>query len=481
MNTIEHVQESVAAERESYIPYSREELIDLCIEDGRLGAEDVPRFRAFCEILAAHYNFQFHKKLETLKRNYAPFDPDGVDNSEVVTEAVGSKMHVERFAETMREVLESANYTQLDDMAIHEAIENTALIDLKTEVDFNDFDEVVFYYRNAKPTSIELKRFYFWKRKVETDVFSHVVLGIKYKDAAYFHEQEQPIDKLNFTPGLMYLYMYKNIPRYDLELLFPNVQMRMNLIDQLMFVVPALGAGVMVLMKALPNLLLVLALVLFLTMGPTWVESIGVQEDQIKDFTPVLFAFFSLSAALGGFAFKQYSGYQTRRMKFMKDVTDTLFFKSIANNSSVFHTIVDLAEEEEAKEIILIYYHLLTSNVGCDPARLDATIEAWLAEKGAPSVDFDMNMVLKHMQAVRATMTVNGSSTMRETALLEFDDNGDCQVLSLLDAKRLLDKLWDDAFNYNGVDVSSSTNGSDPGLARHESSADFNRVIHQGL
>lgn len=438
------------AAREAFIPYSREELIELCIEDGRLAADDVPRFRAFCEILAAHYNFQFHKQLETLKRNYAPFDPDGAEHAAGVTEAVASDLRVERFAETLRTVLESANYTKLDDMAIQEAIANTALIDLQTEVDFNDFEEVVFYYREAKPTTLELTRFYLWKRKVATDIFSQVVLGIKYKNAAYFHAQKRKLDKLNFTPGLMYLYMYKNIPRYDLELLFPNVQLRMNLIDRLMFVLPALGAGVMVLMKALPNLLLVVALILFLTMGPAWITSIGVHEEQIKDFTPVLFAFFSVAAALGGFAFKQYSGYQTRRMKFMKDVTDTLFFKNLATNSSVFHTVIDSAEEEEAKEVILVYYHLLTTDVGCDPAELDAAIEAWLAEKGAPAVDFDMTTVLRNMQAVHATLATRASTQPRDTALLEIDDDGDCRVLCLLDAKRLLDKLWDEAFDYDG-------------------------------
>ena len=440
----------VERKREAFIPYSREELIELCIADGRLATEDIPRFRAFCEILAAHYNFLFHKQLETLKRNYAPFDPDGVDHSAMLTEAVASDLRVERFAETLRAVLESANYTKLDDLAIHEAIANTALIDLQTEVDFNDFEEVVFYYREAKPTTLELKRFYFWKRKVATDIFSQVVLGIKYKNAAYFHQQKRKLDKLNFTPGLMYLYLYKNIPRYDLELLFPNVQLRMNLIDRLLFVLPALGAGVMMLMKALPNLLLVLALILFLTMGPEWLAETGVHEEQIKDFTPVLLAFFSVAAALGGFAFKQYSGYQTKRMKFMKDVTDTLFFKNLATNSSVFHTVIDSAEEEEAKEVILVYYHLLTTDVGCDPAELDAAIERWLAEKGAPAVDFDMAMVLQNMQAVHATLATKASSQPRETALLEIDDDGDCRVLCLLDAKRLLDQLWDEAFDYNG-------------------------------
>ena len=100
--------------------------------------------------------------------------------------------------------------------------------------------------------------------------------------------------------------------------------------------------------------------------------------------------------------------------------------------------------------MILVYYHLLTTDVGCDPAELDAAIERWLAEKGAPAVDFDMAMVLQNMQAVHATLATKASSQPRETALLEIDDDGDCRVLCLLDAKRLLDQLWDEAFDYNG-------------------------------
>jgi hypothetical protein len=53
------------------------------------------------------------------------------------------------------------------------------------------------------------------------------------------------------------------------------------------------------------------------------------------------------------------------------------------------------------------------------------------------------------MQAIHTTMCTKASAQPRTTALLEIDDNGDCRVLCLLDAKRLLDKLWDEAFDYN--------------------------------
>lgn len=434
---------AVVVERESFIPYTREELVDLCLADGKLSTEDAPKFRAFCELLAAYYNFHFHQHLETLKANYAPFDPDNGHRT-AGAEAIASDIKEERFIEALRYTLECANYRALDDMAMHEAIANSALVDLKTEIDFNDFDHVVFYYRGATPTTIELKRFYIWKRKIETALFTNVVLGIKFKEASYFHAQKRKVEKLNFTPGLMYLYMYKNIPKYDLELLFPNVQLHMNLIDRLLFVVPALGAGISVIFKALPNLVLLAGLVLLLTVGPDYARWVGVYETEIKDFMPVLFAFFSLAVALGGFAVKQYFGYQTRRMKYMKDVMDTLFFKNMANNASVFHTVVDAAEEEECKEIMLVYYHLLTQPDELTPAALDATIENWLAQKEAPAVNFEIERTLQRMSEVRVCL----GGAEEETALAQIDERGYCRALTLPAAKRLLDKIWDNAFQY---------------------------------
>jgi hypothetical protein len=435
---------AVVVERESFIPYTREELIDLCLADDKLSAEDTPKFRAFCELLAAYYNFHFHKHLETLKANYAPFDPDKVD-SLAAAQAVTGEIKDDRFVETLRYTLECANYRPLDDMALQEAIANSALIDLKTEIDFNDFEHVVFYYRDGKPAEIELKRFYVWKRKIQTAVFANVVLGIKFKEAGYFHEQKRKMEKLNFTPGLIYLYMYKNIPKYDLELLFPNVKLHMNLIDRLLFVLPALGAGISVIYKASSSLLLILGLLLLLTMGPNAIQWIGVHEDQIHDFMPILFAFFSLSIALGGFAVKQYFSYQTKRMQYMKTVLDTLFFKNIANNASVLYTVVDAAEEEECKETILVYYHLLTHNDPLTPAALDTTIEEWLAQKETAPVNFDIERTLQRMGEVRTRLY---DADTQETALAQVDGHGYCRALSLLDAKRLLDKIWDNAFQY---------------------------------
>lgn len=443
---------AASVERESFIPYTREELVELCLADGKLCEEGSAQFRAFAELLAAYYNFQFHGQLETLKSNFAPFDPDQANQptgsrKSLRPATVAGELKADRFFAALRETLECANYRALDDMAIHDAIANAALIDLKADVDFNDFEQVVFYYRGATPTELTVPWLYVLKRTLQTEVFAQVVLGIKFKEADYFQAQKVKVDKLNFTPGRIYLYMYKNIPRHDLELLFPNVKLNMNLLDRLLFFLPAVGAGISVIYKLSSSVLLILGLLVLLTLGPSYLSWLNVSEAEIQDFTPILFAFFTLSVALGGFAYKQYSGYQTRRMKFMKDVLDTLFFKNVASSSSVFHSVIDAAEEEETKEVLLVYYHLLTSPEPLTPGLLDRKIERWLEQKGAANVNFDVDRTVDHMRDI-SVWCGRGERRADDSALLTVDEIGYCRPLSLAEAKRLLDRLWDNLFQY---------------------------------
>ncbi|MEM9507015.1 MAG: DUF3754 domain-containing protein, partial [Cyanobacteria bacterium P01_E01_bin.35] len=61
--------------REAFIPYSRQEIIELCIDDG-IAIADRQNFRDFCNILMAYYHFKLHCHLENLKSDFTPFDPD---------------------------------------------------------------------------------------------------------------------------------------------------------------------------------------------------------------------------------------------------------------------------------------------------------------------------------------------------------------------------------------------------------------------
>jgi len=45
----------------------------------------------------------------------------------------------------------------------------------------------------------------------------------------------------------------------------------------------------------------------------------------------------SLVVTLGGFGFKQYASYKNKKIKYQKNVTETLFSKNLASNTGAFH------------------------------------------------------------------------------------------------------------------------------------------------
>ncbi len=429
---------------ELFIPYSREDLIEFCVQEGHLTSEDVSSFRKFAELLAVYYHFRFYQLEKRLKQNYVPFNPDADELTLTPTAAAQQPAMEKQVVKILERILRRASYVALDAATLRQALNRASLIKLKTKVDFADFEQMLFYHRGKFTETVYLKQ-WFWKTKITMDVFTRAVLLLKFKDAAYFRARGDKLERLNFTPGRMSIYLYKNIPQNDLELLFPNVQVGMNWLDRLLFFGPALGAGVSVLLKVSSSLLLILGLILFFVFGPGFAQRIGVGEAQVRQVTPILLALLSASMALGGFAFHQYNGYKNKRLKFLKDVTDTLFFKNLGTNETVFHTLVDAAEEEETKEAILVYYHLLTHPEKLTPTQLDAHIENWLHQKFAININFDMQQSTEHLQEIRCELLEPGAPEPQPVQLLVLDAQGYCQILSLDKACQVIDHIWDNA------------------------------------
>jgi hypothetical protein len=445
---------AISTNREAYIPYRRTDIIELCLKDGQLDTNDTETFKEFCQILSAFYHFRFHQTLEIIKNNYVVFNPNADvqplhDPNLTEYEAMEAKV-----IEAFQHILERANYIRLPESIIQEALGEKSLINLRTHVDFNDFDRVLGYYRGDTSETIKIKKFFFWQQEKTIDIFARLVLLIKFKGLGYFQakksKKNKALEELNFIPGTMYVYFYKNIPKLDVDLLFPNIETSMTWKDRLLFGIPAIGAAVPLVLKALPNILLLIAAILLVVNAPDLVNSLNVERDKLQNFMPILVAVLSLAIALGGFAFSQYNKYKNKKIKFQKDVTDTLFFKNLANNASVFQMLVDIAEEEECKEIILVYYHLLTSSNPLNPEQLDAKIETWMEEKLGTKINFDIDGPLNNLNEIRGRLIKNGEP-IDAVPLLSYDDQGNCQVLPLKDAKVVLDWVWDNAFQYNGV------------------------------
>ena len=315
--------------REAFIPYRRSDIIALCLKDGQLSSAEAKKFKDFCQILSAYYHFRFHQTLEVFKDNYVPFNP----NTDIQVLDGGTVEEYEQMESTVvdafHHILERANYITLPKSMVKRALETKSLINLKSEVDFDDFDRCFCYYRGDSSKKVSLKKLFFWREEKIIETFERIVLLIKFKEAAYFRAKKVKIRDLKFIPGKMYVYFYKNIPKLDIDLLFPNVTTSMTWRDRLLFGIPAIGAAIPLILRALPNILLLIAAILLFLNAQSLVEELDIQQYQVRDVMPVLVATLSLGMALGGFAFKQYSKYKSKKIKFQKNVSDTLFFKNL--------------------------------------------------------------------------------------------------------------------------------------------------------
>ena len=440
---------AVAQNREAFIPYTRQALISLCLSDNSLSATEVEKFKEFCQILSAYYHFKFHSYLENIKLNYAPFNPDSSSPPQAAYDLTSRKTMTANLLEDLTTVLQKANYYPLSEGVLRRALTDDSLFDLKTEVDFTDFEEMLCYCQGDIHNTIKIKKFWRTLEK-KIDIFERVVLLIKFKEEKHFAGKPTPQTELNFQPGAIYIYLYKNLSKLDLEFIFPNVQMSMNWKDRLLFGIPALGAGISLIVKVLPQLLLIAGVFFYVFLGEIPNSIVPVREEEVRDITPLLVTTLSLLVTLGGFAFKQYTSYKSKQIKFQKNITETLFFGNMASNVGVFQYLIDAAEEEECKEIILVYYHLLTSKTLLNSEQLDKRIEAWMLEKSGKKIDFDIDNTLKSLSSIRGQINLNSenSETAIEVSLLQQDEQNYLQVLPLEQATKVIDYVWDNVFQY---------------------------------
>lgn len=429
--------------REHFIPLSRQDVRRLC-----RNAYDPPEFTAFADLLEAYIHHQYHQRLETLKTLFEPWDPDR-DTQALqgfrAEETRSPEAREKALIEEVQQVLTQANYRPLSQEQLHKALTENTLLSLDMSIDFGDFAQCLVYWRGESQEQAPepLHSWWYrlkskWKRPEPAliDVFQRMVLLLRFQEADYFIAQKRPPETLSFTPGKMYVYLYKSIPQRDVEVLFPNVSIRMTWKDRLLFILPAMGAAVPMVLKALPQLLLLWGVLLFVFSGPQSAERLGVSASQIQQFLPVLVALLSLGVMFGGFAFKQYLSYKNKRLKFLKEVTDTLFFKNLVCNRGVFHSLIDGAEEEVSKEALLVLTTLWQHPHGLTAQALDETIEGWLSEHDL-AVDFHVDKALQWLSHIRY-----------ENQALVFQKKQHWMAQPLPQACYLLDALWDNLYPF---------------------------------
>ncbi|MDH3608621.1 MAG: TMEM143 family protein, partial [Gammaproteobacteria bacterium] len=146
----------------------------------------------------------------------------------------------------------------------------------------------------------------------------------------------------------------------------------------------------------------------------------------------------------GGFAVRQYIKYKSKRMEFLKKVTDVLFFKSLDVCQGVLNAVVDSAEEEQSKEMLLVYYLLMQEGKALDIKVLNNKVNNWAKDQF--SIDTNVNVA----SALEQLMNLQAPSDSEEgkLAIVEKLDNDRYQASSIESAKHIIDYTWDNLFQY---------------------------------
>ena len=376
--------ESVASPRFQDIPIPRRDVVEALREDFADDGASSAKLSSLCERLLALYHYELHGELELLKRDYAPFNPD-LDHPQAQLGPASKRARAEEFSTHLRSVLERGNYEQLNEEDVHHAFVERSLFPLKVVVDTSVYREAIFYARGETVRTAEVPKWYGLSRDtIDVPTFERVCLFIRFKGEDELGLTRAQLKRIKFEPGTTILKLFRNIPKADLEILFPNCEPRMRASDKLFFGVPALVGGIPVVARLMPAVLAIAIL-------------LGLRQGEID--TTSIIAGLSGLVVLGAYLFRQWGKFKHRRMMFNKELSDNLYFRNLDNNEGVLTRLVDEAEEEECKEVLLAYVHLLAAGeAGLAASALDERVERWVRERFEVEVDFEVSDALTKLE-----------------------------------------------------------------------------------
>jgi hypothetical protein len=169
----------------------------------------------------------------------------------------------------------------------------------------------------------------------------------------------------------IYMKLFKNIPRTDLEMVFPNTEVRFRFYDKLRLGATA-GGGLGVGAFGAAGKIALLASNPITAIGAVF--------------------------GLGGIAFRQAVNFINQKQRYLVVMAQNLYFHSMADNRGVMLKLAARAAEEDIKEEMLLYSILAKETARKqDLPDIDAAIEQYLATSFGVGVDFDIPDALSRL------------------------------------------------------------------------------------
>ena len=366
-------------EREHYIPIRVADLVEhLCREDGprdgqKLTDDEREQFRRFAKSVGDHLHAIYLAELRRLKEAYAPFDPDADPKPLVALEPDARAASLEQLFATFIHMMERANYTRLSREDLEKVILGASEWGVDMHVNWDIFHKVEVFCRGFGTTRRFIRRWwnFFRREDVKVPTFKRVVVMLK----------QQPHPALGTTADTksVFLKLFKDIPRMDVEMLLPGTRIKMPIVDRLKLGTSLTSSLGYIVWK-------------FSTMSVaaiTGALSLGTTAAFLTLYTPI--------AMLLGYGYKTWYSFQVSKQTYSLQLAQSLYYQNLDNNGGVLHRLLDEAEEQETRETLLAYFHLwrYAGDRGWTADELDQYIEMDLERRLGISLDFEIADALR--------------------------------------------------------------------------------------
>ena len=389
-------------------------------------ADDLPvaereSFRTFTRMLASLLHHRFQDRIEALKDAYHPFNPEADTRTVVELTPEQKAAARQRLEAELTALAEAANFIPVDLDELQQAMDEHSLLRVRLALDTDVIEKVLLFRRGESTHTRSIPILYGLRRRTVTFTnYARVLVYAVFKGEEHFEHPE----RLPFRPGSMIVKLFQNVPRHDLEMVFPNVRVRMRPLDKLLIGVPAVISGILVIAtKLAASVLLLVGLIAYL---------IGLREKDVDISRAALISIGAGVIAFGGYVWRQVTKFKNRKILFMKALSENLYFRNLDNDAGVFHNLLDAAEEAEVKEAVLAYHFIRTASAPLTAAELDRRIEESFVTRWDARFDFEIE---------------DGLRKLREFSLVTADDEGRLTAVPLAEARRRIDQVWDELFD----------------------------------
>jgi hypothetical protein len=359
-------------DRENFIPLRGTELIELLCRNEALAKPDQERFHSLCRLFHAVRHLEYHRHLDELKEAYAPFDPDA---DTVSINEFSAEEKQERLNELVSEfawIMERGNFKHLSRDELDPLLQTASDWGIVMDVDFHAFERLAIFARGEAVEKRCLRRWRTGYRKEEREVpiFRRLVMLLKLRKN---HRLGRCVD-----PDKVYLQVFKDIPRQDITMLLPGARARMRVLDRGKIGLPLLSGLAIVLWQVLRDV------VAFFTQYVV----------QILTLQPE--ALWVIATGSVGYSMRTYYGYVQTKQKYSLRLTEILYFQNLDTNAGVLFRLLDEAEEQEIREVVLAYFFLWrrAGPEGWRSEEVVAAVEQFLEHKAGVCLRFQVDDVL---------------------------------------------------------------------------------------